>query len=165
MRQYEQVFANPLLAMAFKDGVDFVGDPDMRAHNPKKAIDGTSNWVVVIEDDTDEDEYVGEVVAPKIIVEEVKPKAKPTFEQYKTLTQSNLTSKVMAKREPITTTITTIAEPKKSPAPRGTRIIIPEDCDDGKIERCGKCLNCRSAGQDCLEVINAACALMSGRER
>lgn len=56
IRNYVRTFANPLLAMAFKDGIDYVGDPDFRALDPKKEGD---MWEVIIEheiDDDDEDE-------------------------------------------------------------------------------------------------------------
>lgn len=53
IRNYVRTFANPLLAMAFKDGVDYVGDPDFRALEPKKEGDV---WEVLIEHEVEDDD-------------------------------------------------------------------------------------------------------------
>lgn len=152
MRQYEQTFANPLLAMAFKDGIDFVGDPDMKALNPSKATDGSTKWVVVIEDtnDYDDDE---EVVTPIQPAKDTTDKpTKISFDEFRSLTRKNMTPKA-AKREPGVVTIATIAEPNASPAPRGQRVIIP-DFEEDSEEVClsnpyRPCVNCRS-GKACI---------------
>jgi hypothetical protein len=52
MKVYVKTFINPLLALAFKEGVDFVGDPDYKAMNPKR--DG-EEWEVIVEHDIDDD--------------------------------------------------------------------------------------------------------------
>jgi hypothetical protein len=152
MRQYEQKFANPLLALAFVDGVEFVGDPDMRALNPTKADDGT--WVVVIEDTTDDEEEE----QPATISKNDKPDTRITFEEYKAITKKNMVP-ISAPREPILTPtiFKTIAEPSS------TRI-IPDVIDFVPAGNCGKCVNCKT-GSECINQIYAVAAHMSGRER
>lgn len=56
MKLFTRSFVNPLLALAFKDGIDFTGDRDLCAMEPKKV--GPNKWDVIIEcydDDTDAD--------------------------------------------------------------------------------------------------------------
>lgn len=51
---YEKTFPTPLIAMAFKDGVDFRADPDLEVSYPTKSSK-SSHWVVTIKEAIDED--------------------------------------------------------------------------------------------------------------
>lgn len=63
MKLLTRKFVTPLLALAFKDGVDFVGDSDYRAQEPKQL--GPTEWEVVIEwDNDDDDDDDTEVIHP-----------------------------------------------------------------------------------------------------
>lgn len=53
IKAYAKSFVNPIIALAFKEGIDFVGDPDYKASPPRKEGE---NWIVIIHHDDDEDD-------------------------------------------------------------------------------------------------------------
>jgi len=72
MKQYEKTFVNPLLAKAFKDGIEFANDSFLKVSEPKKEGD---KWILLIED-TEEDDEINEelsvVVSAKVDNSETK---------------------------------------------------------------------------------------------
>ncbi len=140
---YTKTFVNPLLALAFKDGVDFVGDPDYKALEPKREATG---WVVVIEHDDDDDDDEGEIVHSTVNV--VDKNATTTVRDFEDR---------LKKMKPIV--------PKTAPREIIHKPVKAQNVEEVDMTPCGECLPC-SQGQDCIKVINAACAANSwGRER
>jgi hypothetical protein len=84
----ERTFVNYIIANAFKAGIDFCDDPDYRAREPVKAKNGSTNWVVVIEDYNDETEEDGE--EPIEAGDEDARPVKVSFEEYKALVSKNM---------------------------------------------------------------------------
>lgn len=88
MKLLTKTFITPLLALAFKEGVDFVSDPDYRALEPKQL--GPTEWEVAIEWDNDDDDIVqdppGAGWTPKkkikVIKEPVPEKKQTTLKDY-----------------------------------------------------------------------------------
>lgn len=138
LKYYPKTFVNPLLAIAFKEGIDFVGDPDFKATGPKKEGE---KWIVTVEhnDDDDEEEDTSHSTVNK----------SPTT----TLREFEDRFKRMTPIMPRVAPKEIIHQPVK--------IEAETDID---MTPCGECLPC-SQGQDCLKVINAACSAWSGRER
>lgn len=135
LKYYPKAFVTPLLAQAFKEGIDFVGDPDYRATGPKK--EGTSagnRWVIIVEHDDNDDED-DELLADSV-------------------TQS---------KRPIVT-LQDFEERLKSMKPISAQSSPVKITADDPIEPCGHCIPC-SQKQDCINVINAACAAMESIER
>lgn len=133
LKIYPKTFINPLVALAFKEGIDFVGDPDYNALEPKKEGD---KWVVLIEhtDDDDDDESNDEIVHSTV---------KHTQQKISTLRDFEDRFKHM---KPIAA---------KS-APGIVHLPIKS------MKPCGECLPC-SQGQDCLQIINTTLAAMAER--
>lgn len=133
MKLYEKKFVNPLQALAFKDGVEFASDPDLKALEPKK--EGPNEWVVLIEDSTDDDEDDDDMITvhatgTNIQAEEAKEAS-------------------VVDMKPLTPRSVTVNNPAVK---SGSRITS----DSTRIYPCGNCLNC-NMGQDCIEEINEAC--------
>lgn len=89
MKVYERRFVNPLLALAFKDGMEYVNDPDYRVYDPKRE---GNEWVVLIEDQCDDDDdteasIVAEVISEK---EDEDDFSKLTFNQFLERTKHNM---------------------------------------------------------------------------
>ncbi len=132
MRTYEQTFANPLLALAFKAGVDIVGDQDITATAPRRANDGSKNWVVMILDETEDEEDDNPVVIECSVPSNIyskdvkKNNSKVSFEEFKELTKKNMVPKTLKLEDG--GLFTTISEPNNSkpPGKRGSRTIIPD---------------------------------------
>lgn len=146
MKLYQKTFVNPLLAIAFKDGIEFINDPDYKAMDPKE--EGLNKWTVLIEynGDDDDDEENDTVIhsssdkfdANRYFDNQVKPKLK-TLRDYE-----NHLNKM--KPRSIGKQAETIAEVIHPPVK-----ITHEDLP----EACGECVHC-ATGHDCLRVINAA---------
>lgn len=145
LKFYPKSFVNPLLALAFKEGIDFVEDPDYKASQPKHEGD---KWVVLVEhDDNDDDDDV--IMHSTVSVSKAVPDKKRTLHNY----EDRLKNMKPLTAKPAPTEI--IHAPVK---------ITGNDPNFVADEPCGECLPC-SQGQDCLRAINAACLAMTGRER
>lgn len=148
LKYYPKSFVNPLLALAFKDGIEFVSDPDYKASEPRKEGD---KWVVIVthDDDDDDDEQVDN--KPKTWLSPAKPAqsvaASGKLQDYETRLKSMKPINAQSSREIIHPPVKISAEDRSS-----------------DIRPCGECLPCRHGG-DCLKIIEAACVAMSGRER
>jgi len=157
MKIYPKTFVNPLLAIAFKEGIDFIGDPDYKALEPKRE---GNKWVVIVEheDDDDDDDVLAESVKNNVIImEPTEPvKKQATFHDYEDRLKKM--QPITAKSAPtpgevIHPPVKITAEEPELPDPPSTR------------RGCGQCIPC-AQGQDCLQVINEALASMPvARER
>lgn len=178
---YVRTFANPLLALAFKEGVDYVGDPDFKALEPKK--DGDL-WEVIIEHEVEDDADDNDDDILHSTVSFTQPHRSPPGSPFANSTsvveRKQLTlkdyedkfNKIPARpaREIIHPPVKVTAEVEEDgpeplppvPPKSNTNNIEgmrkePIIFDPNSIEPCGECIPC-STGQDCLRVINAACA-------
>lgn len=136
LRFYPKTFVNPLLAIAFKEGVDFVGDPDYRVSEPKQEND---RWVVIVEHDDDDDD---EPVKPLLTKHDYEDRLKHMIP-------------VIAKSAP----------PEVIHLPVKISSEPPEFLSDTSdtTQPCGECMACKQGQkQDCLQIINNAC-IMSDR--
>lgn len=169
MKLYQRTFVNPLLAIAFKDGVDFVGDPDYRAMEPKHE---GQHWTVLVEhDDGEDDEDVGIVrknVADRFYAAKDAAKmssqteSKKWFEPSEPKTKLRLETlgdyqKHLDKMKPrVVGQPATMAEVIHAPV----KISHNSNDDDDDIEACGECTHC-ATGHDCIRVINNALGVIS----
>ena len=79
MKRYIKVFVDPLHALQYKAGIEFVDDPFFKVHEPKK--DGPTRWVLVIDDHTDDDEEEGiiEIMNPETVGAREKHVSRPSM--------------------------------------------------------------------------------------
>lgn len=182
MKVIVRTFVNPLLAIAFKDGVDFVGDPDYKAMEPKQ--EGANKWTVLVEHDDGDDEDDDDGVVIHITAEpepEVAPKTMKDYEN-----KLSKTKPKTAKSAPTTerTVMEEIVHPpvKVSDSKKNLRMVPrfpttvdgnqsssdePEPLPDPpRVKRdpvwpCGECIPC-TQGDDCIEEIAAALKTMPG---
>jgi len=143
---YVRTFANPLLALAFKDGIDYVGDPDFRALPPKKEGD---MWEVLIEHQVDEDDDDAEVIN---INSRSAPKKQLSLGDYQAKLDKMKPRDISSNREII------------HPPVKAEPIIMYELAATDGIEPCNACLNCSSGGP-CMNLINAACIATAPRKQ
>ena len=147
MKLYEKVFVNPLLALAFKDGVDFANDPDLKALEPKK--EGPNKWIVLIEDNNEDDDDVTEAeIASAVVVSGTVEETKPAWNEARDMVDVDMTP-VTPRSMQIDTVKSAIMNMEIEPD------------TDAKDYPCGECLNCRM-GHDCIEEINEACRSYRG---
>lgn len=157
MKNYVKTFPNPILALAFKEGVDFVGDPDYKALEPKR--DGDI-WEVIVEHDVDDDEDIYKssarnqpAKAPLAVInpEPAPPVKAPMKEwieqQSKRINDMQHYNAKVNKGEIIKLPVKPVRQP--------VNMVDESVLDD--IEPCNSCLNC-SHGDTCINIINAACA-------
>lgn len=171
IRNYVRSFANPLLAMAFKDGIDYVGDPDFRALEPKKEGD---MWEVIVEHEVEDDD---EEVTP------IGPVPAKNHSQSNTITDTiygtldknekkHLTLKdyeaKLDKMKPRPIPATGNDEVIHPPVKIEEKLFMPTEPTKPKqnlgynqsaiegIKPCNSCLNCVH-GETCINIINAAC--------
>lgn len=135
MKIYIKTFVNPLLAIAFKDGVDFVDDPDYKAMAPKK--EGPNKWVVLVEHDDDTEPVVSTAVTPLVKKQSTLRDYEDRFKEMRPITARS------APGEIVDTPVKITAEQPEV-----------ED-DESEPKGCGQCIPC-ATGQDCLRDINAA---------
>lgn len=182
MKVYVKTFINPLLAIAFKEGVDFVGDPDYKAMDPKKEGD---EWEVLVEHDGDDDvSDDNEIQSSPIPIRQSVILEKPEKMNLKDWMEHQ--SKRISKMEPLDAKTAPLNDNDKltqrmleiaSGHPVAEIINLPVKIDEvvdeieplppapisfdsSMIEPCGECLNCAAGGErDCIKIINAACAV------
>jgi len=130
MKLLIKTYPNPLLALAFRDGVNFVGDPDYKALEPKKEGD---KWEVIIEHEDDEDDVANTTIGP-----ELPPKKQTTLRDF----EERLT-----KMKPVAA--------KSAPEVIHHPVKIISKYNYNPVWPCGECVPC-SNGQDCIAEINAA---------
>jgi hypothetical protein len=172
MNLYTKTFVNPLLALAFKDGLEFAADPEYKVMEPKQ--EGPNKWIVIIEhDDGDDDDLEDAVIIHSTATESktlkdyqkkldnMKPMAAKSAPVKTTTPMQELVhlpvkaedSKKKVPRYPITVSgnPNTSAEPEPLPP-------VPNVSDRWP---CGKCIPC-SQGDDCIVAINEALKAMPG---
>lgn len=147
MKIYEKYFVNPLLALAFKAGVEFANDDNLEVSEPQKVYE--NKWMVEIQDhfsDEDEDiapnddELVVEFVPEQTeeIIQNIEVEKKLTFDEYvKSHDLTPICAKVMELKE--------FSEP------------VVESLSGVNIEDshpCGRCFGCLS-NRFCYEEIKS----------
>lgn len=148
---YIRTFTSPLIALAFKDGVE-LGDNlgFFKVDAPK--LEKPNKWVVRVEDHTDDEEDEEE----NEIIEIVEPKVIRRIEA-----RDMTTSKKVLRPDFVRTTpapITPRLKDINTPAIQSAVVVEP------KKESCA-CWNCKAGIGDCMTDINAEVARMNGRER
>jgi len=136
MKLYEKTFVNPLLAMAFKDGIEFIADPDYKVMEPKQ--EGPNKWVVLIEHEDDDDDY-DEIVPTVPTVAE--PKRQVTLRDYEERLKQMTPIEAKSSNE-------IIHPPIKI---SGEELQLLNDV----LWPCGECIPCLNGG-DCIKAIEIA---------
>src|SRR5689334_3896606 len=67
MKRYVKSFVDPLHALQFKSGIEFVDDPFFKVKEPQKK--GSTEWVLIIEDcnEDEDDEGIIEIMDPRTL--------------------------------------------------------------------------------------------------
>lgn len=142
MRVYEKSFVNPLLALAFIDGILYTMDPDIFCEKPKRKSD--DEWIVMVSDNNQDDDV--DENYDEILVNSVKNKNNEDDEkEIISAVEVNNNEEDMAPRE-------IRLEPKLSTANAEWAHDINEFVGSGKCEKCkdgnfGICNDCGSINE------------------
>ena len=132
MVQFTKKFINPLLANAFKAGVEFVNDPDYRLSEVRREGD---KWVLDIFEMTEDDD--GLEIRELLELPESKDETLSDYE------------KRFKQMKPISAPSMRLSELSFLP------IKLKNELDLEVLQGCGKCIPCKTSNGDCIEIINA----------